>query len=166
MDSSKFKEILFHAAFFAMSCDGEIHEEEIKEIRSISGSIPLLKGFDIEKELNVCVAKMAKDPKQAVKKFLRELNSYQFSPQEKQQILSISIITIDADDKVVDDELFLLDQLLTALALPTEVFSERYPKHYKMLEDFRDSGKLKEFSNNMKNLDFSGLVNNNPFLLM
>ena len=58
LSPEEFSKLLFKTAFCLIACDGEIHEQEIEELRLIEANTPYFREIELEFELKALIKKL------------------------------------------------------------------------------------------------------------
>jgi len=126
MEHSDFKKLLFTSAVCIMACDGEIHEDEIKEIGMITRTTPYFKDMDCSKELNNLVDDIIKNGKQVVKSYFAQIKESDLTPPQELLLIEVLMRIVNADNKIDINEVKFLKIVRSKLKIHDEIIVERF----------------------------------------
>ena len=126
IDSADFQKVLFRSAMCVMTCDGEIHDNEINEMEIISQKTPYFNKLDYQKEMQQTVIVFSNDKKKVFTEYFSKLGEIVLSPVQKLQILEIVMRIIHADNRIDRNEIKFLQIVKSKLAVPDEIFFKRF----------------------------------------
>lgn len=149
MKTNDFQKLLFQSAVSAMAVDGEIHDNEIEEIKSIVRSTAYFLDFEFEKELEDNISNIKRNGKEAINQYLLMLSSSQMS--EKQEVILIEVLLrmMEADNKFEDNEVKFLHMVKSKLKTSEEVLVMKFPRQVDYLMDFNNYGSISSFDNDI-----------------
>jgi uncharacterized tellurite resistance protein B-like protein len=149
MKTNDFQKLLFQSAVSAMAVDGEIHDKEIEEIKSLVKSTAYFLDFNFEKELEDNINNIKKNGKEAINQYLLLLSGTQLN--EKQEIILIEVLLrmIEADKKYEDNEVKFLQMVKSKLKTSEEVLVMKFPKQVDHLMDFNNYGTNSSFDSDI-----------------
>ena len=150
MKSSDFQNFLFKSAIIAMSCDGNIEEKEINEIIKMADEEIYFMGYEYDQPLKETLNDIKLNGKNAINQYLLELSNINLS--DKQELLLIEVLmrTIEADEKIHQNEIKFLHMVKTKLKTNEETLISRFPKQISYLIDLHNHGSLEEFNDEIK----------------
>ena len=126
MEHSEFKKLLFKSAVWVMACDGEIQEDEIKEIEMIARKTPYFKDMDCSAELKALVEKITKTGKHVIEECFAKIKETDFTPVQELMILEVLMRIINADKKIDPNEVKFLQIVRSKLKVHDEIIVERF----------------------------------------
>jgi uncharacterized tellurite resistance protein B-like protein len=149
MKTNDFQKLLFQSAVSAMAVDGEIHDKEIEEIKSIVKSTAYFLDFEFEKELEDNISNIKRNGKEAINQYLLMLSSSQLN--EKQEVILIEVLLrmMEADNSFEDNEVKFLHMVKSKLKTSEEVLVMKFPKQVDYLMDFNNYGSISTFDNDI-----------------
>ncbi|CAA9202875.1 hypothetical protein FLA105534_04294 [Flavobacterium bizetiae] len=131
----------------AMACDGDIANEEIKEIKNIVANEIYFMGYDFEEQLKITIKNIKVNVKNAINQYLQEIATNGLN--EHQEILLIEVLLriILADEKVEESEIKFLQMVKAKLKIDEQTLTVKFPHHIEFLMDFNNYGLHEEFTN-------------------
>ncbi len=126
MESSDFKNLLFKSAVCVMACDGEIHEDEIKEIEMIARTTPYFKDMDCSAALTKLVDDIRINGKHVIKIYFAQIGDSEFTPVQELLILEVLMRIINADKNIDPNEVKFLQIVKSKLKVHDEIIIERF----------------------------------------
>lgn len=158
MVQSEFKKILFQLAFYVMACDGELHDKELAEIKSIAEGSIYFDGIDYEKEIGSLIDNFKSHGITSVTNFYKTLETTEFENTEEQHLLEVLIRIVEADDRVDENEVKFISKVRKQLNISDTDIIIKFPKHIDLLippiDTLDDVGEM-----NFQKLDFGGTDN-------
>lgn len=109
-----------------MACDGEIHEDEIKEIENISQTTPYFGKIDYTKETKDIVADITKHGTGTIKKHFLNLKQSNLTPVQELLLLEVLMRIINADKVQDPNEIKFLQIVNSSLKVHDEIIMERF----------------------------------------
>ena len=140
MNTDKFQQFLLKSAVTRMACDGDIDKEEVAEIENMAENEIYFLGFNIEEPLAKGIDYIKSNGKTAVKEYLDELTKFHLNDQQELLLIEVLLRTIMADSKVEDNEVKLLQLVISKLSVDQETLIMNFPKHINLLIDFNNYG--------------------------
>ena len=125
-DDQAFRRLLFHTAAFAMACDGEIHPDEIQELKLVAGQTKYFDGLDLEAELSTFLRILDDDKHAAFQFYFEELSSAAIDPVRELQVLEVALRMIYADHKIVENEEKFCQLIQKILRVPKPILERRF----------------------------------------
>jgi len=121
MEPKEFTRFLLKSAVCVMGSDGEIHDNEIDEIRKFSQNTSYFKAIDFESELQSFNQDFLDNGKDVIWDYYTELN-------EKRELILFEVLIkiIYADNRVDENELTFLNMVRTRLKLTDDKIRERF----------------------------------------
>lgn len=139
-----FRPLLFEAAFCVMACDGEVHEQELAEIKTITENTLYFDGLDHGEELNRLIQQFQAEGKKHLENFFEQLEQRQLDDVQKERLIEVCLRVITADDKVEDSELQFLQKVKQALGLTDAALVALFPRHVDILMQLQTAKELKQ----------------------
>ena len=146
MNTDKFQQFLLKSAVTMMGCDGDIDKDEIAEIQNMSDNEIYFLGFDIETPLANGIEYIKSNGKTAVNEYLDELTSAHLNDQQELLLIEVLLRTIEADNKIEDNEVKFLQLVISKLSVDQETLIMNFPKRINILIDFHNYGLHEEFT--------------------
>jgi uncharacterized tellurite resistance protein B-like protein len=150
MKANEFQKFLFKGAVFAMACDGDIDESEIKEIELIAENEIYFMGFDYKIPMKEEIKLIKSGGKNAINGFLTQLSKTDLK--EKQEIILIEVLVrvIEADGIIDPNEVKFIQLILSKLNIEKETIITLFPKQINWLIDFENYGLNEEFTDEIE----------------
>mgnify|MGYP000232159760 CR=1 FL=1 len=126
MDKVLYQKILFRTAMCVMACDGEIHDDEIRELELAFEQTGFFQKLIFKDELESAVNDFERDEKQVVIDYFALISSSSFNPVQRLQVLEIILRIIYADHRIDENELHFLRIVKSKLNVPDEIFYKRF----------------------------------------
>lgn len=145
MRTEEFKKLLFRSAVSVMAVDGEIHEDEIKEIKSIASSTAYFIDFEVDKELEENVNEIKKNGKDSINGLLNLLEKQDLNPSQETILIDVLIRMIEADKRIDDNEIRFLHLVKSKLKTREEDLVTKFPKQVSYLIDIGNYGTARTF---------------------
>lgn len=145
MKNTDFKAFLFKSAVMAMACDGDIAEEEIKEIKNIVSNEIYFMGYDFEEPLKNNIEDIRVNGKNAINQYLQEIITNELNEHQEILIIEVVLRIIQADAKVEENELKFLQMVKSKLNTDEETLIIKFPHQINYLMDFNNYGLQNEF---------------------
>lgn len=149
MRTNDFQKLLFQSAVSAMAVDGEIHDKEIEEIKSIVKSTAYFLDFEFEKELNENINNIKKHGKEAINQYLLLLSSSQLNENQEVILIEVLLRMMEADNKIEDNEVKFLHMVKSKLKISAVDLVVKFPKQVDYLMDFSNFGSISSFENDI-----------------
>ena len=150
MKNKEFQDFLFKSAVMVMSCDGEIAESEIDELKNITENEIYLLGYEYEEPLQKLVADIKVNGKDAINKYLSEIDLLSLSPKQELILVEILIRMIEADSIIQPSEIMFLQLVKAKLKTSEENLIVKFPKQVSYLLDTNQFGVSKEFTDEVR----------------
>jgi len=126
MDKNTFKKILFKVAFCAMACDGEIHEDEIKELKLMDKNTSYFADIDLSDELEQLVKDFKNKGAKVIDELFELLRNTKLNPIQELLILEVALRIINADNVIDDNEIKFINFLRSKLDIYDEIIIDRF----------------------------------------
>lgn len=111
-----FEELLLDTAFYTMACDGDIADEEVEAIRSMSAETDIFNDLEVEVLLNKKIRQLNKFGELVIRRFLRITNKRDFTESQKNSLLKVAIDIIFSDNEVEYNEIRFFRHLKSNIA--------------------------------------------------
>lgn len=118
--------VLFRTAVLVMACDGEIHSDEIRELKLASTSTKYFSGVDFDVEMSLVREQLEKDKIGTLRTHFRQLSEQSISPAAALQLLELVLRIIYADQRVHENEVRFCQLLQQVLHVPEQVIQKRF----------------------------------------
>lgn len=128
MKNKDFQDFLFKSAVMVMSCDGEIASSEIDELKSITENEIYLLGYEYEEPLQRLIDDIKVNGKDAINRYLNEIDSLSLSPKQELILVEILIRMIEADSIIQPSEIMFLQLVKAKLKTSEENLIVKFPK--------------------------------------
>lgn len=146
MKTTDFQNFLLKSAIAVMACDGSIDNEEITEIEHMVSNEIYFMGFDYEKPFETNLNYIKSNGKKAINEYLSELSSLNLNDKQELRLIEVLIRTIEADNKIENNEIKFLQLVKSKLKLSEETIISQFPKQMSYLIDFNNYGLSEEFT--------------------
>ena len=133
MVQSEFKKVLFELAFYVMVCDGELHEKELEEIKSIADDSIYFDGLNHEQELSALINNFKSEGINSVVEFYKRLEVTEFESTEEKHLIEVLIRIVEADERVDDNEIKFISKIRKQLNISDTEIIMNFPKHIDLL---------------------------------
>lgn len=156
MKNKEFKKILLKAAFSVMACDGEIHQDEVTEIKKMIKETLYFDGLNYEEELNQSLKELKSKGGQAIEDFFTIVEEAKLNNRQELQLIEVLVKVVEADNKVEESELHFLHKIKNSINLKEEELIIKFPTHVNLLIDIGHYGN-KEVRIGLQNIDMSNM---------
>jgi uncharacterized tellurite resistance protein B-like protein len=126
IERTDFQKFLFRTAFCIMSCDGDIDDREVAEIKKMNQSSVYFQGIDLSGELEILLSDLKTKGKDIVDELFDTLSKYNISTVQELLILEVALRMIYADEKVDENEIKFLRFLRSKLKIHDETIRDRF----------------------------------------
>jgi uncharacterized tellurite resistance protein B-like protein len=147
MKQEDFRKVLFKSAVSVMAVDGEIHEDEISEIKSIATSTAYFLDFEFESDLNDIISDIRKRGKESINDLLGQLGVANLNPTQEIILMEVLIRMVEADNKIDPSEIKFLNLVRATLKTTEEELITKFPKQINYLLDKANYGTGGSFDN-------------------
>lgn len=124
---SAFNEILFKTAVLSMSIDGELHSDEVSFFKSFSEDSVYFEAFSVEEKFKAVLDAIRSDVEGFIDDLAEEVRGSELNKQYTLIILDVVMALIHSDDRIDQNEIYLLSKLLEIFDLDREFLATRYP---------------------------------------
>ena len=121
-----FRRLLFHTAALAMACDGEVHPDEIRELKLVARHTKYFSGLNLEAEIATFFRVLEDNKHAALELYFKELASAALDPVRELQVLEVALRMIYADHKVVENEEKFCRLIRKSLRVPKPILERRF----------------------------------------
>lgn len=126
MNQIEYHRFLFGTAMLVMACDGDIHDDEISELRLAFKNSAMFNGLDFDVEFKRFLAELHEDTRKTIDDYFEELQSIGLDPAQKLQVLEIILRIMYADDRADKNEIRFLRLVKEKLGVMDEIFYKRF----------------------------------------
>ena len=140
MRPAEFQNLLFRSAVMVMSCDGEIADAEVTELKTIVENEIYFLGYDYAEPLVSTVVEIKRDGKDAINRYLNDLAGIDLSQKQKFTLMEVVIRMIEADSIVQPSEVQFLHLVKSKLKVSEKDLIVKFPKQigYLISNDLAD----------------------------
>lgn len=128
MEQMEFKKLLLESALYLMSCDNEIADAEINELKEIANKTTYFGGLDINTELNNLLPHFKKTGEIITEKYYHILKTTDLSVSQELLLLEIILRISYSDNKLHDNEMKFIRTVRGYFSVPDDVLVERFGK--------------------------------------
>lgn len=128
MEQMEFKKLLLESALYLMSCDSEIADVEINEIKEIANKTTYFGGLDINTELNNLLPHFRKSGEIINDKYYHNLKTSDLSEVQELLLLEIILRITYSDQKLHENEIEFIRSVRSYFSVPDDVLIERFGK--------------------------------------
>jgi len=104
MNSQDFKKFLFRIAFSVIVIDGEIHHDEIEELKLIDKKTTYFSDTDLSEELNDLIEAFKNDGTAIVENILNNIRSMDLNQVQELLVLEVALRIVHADKRYDESE--------------------------------------------------------------
>lgn len=133
MKSAKFQQLLFRTAVTTIAVDGEVHETEIEEVKSIVKNTAYFLDFEYDQALKEIIQEINENGKEAINSFLSALPESEMSEQQKIILMDVILRMIEADNGVHPNEVKFLQLVKARINMSEELLLIKFPKQVDFL---------------------------------
>jgi len=126
MIDSDYRKLLLSAAFHAMTCDGELHQDELDSIRSLSEKSKIFADLDLNTELKRLSDGLQQSTRESFRHFFSEVKSASLELSEQMQVIEVVIRVVYADGRIDENEIMYLKKIISILGIFPELLEERF----------------------------------------
>src|SRR5690606_23275999 len=99
MIQEEFKKMLFKGAFSMMACDGNIHTNEINEIKALAQNSPYFSDLDYEMEIIEARNELRIEGAKSIERFLAGIGQSDLTEKQELMLIEVLIKIIEADEQ-------------------------------------------------------------------
>ena len=133
MTDPDYRKLLLSAAFHAMTCDGELHQDELDSIRSLSEKSKIFGDLDINSELKILSQELQRSTRDSFKNFFSVIHSSNLDLSAQLQVMEVVIRVVYADGKIDENEIMYLKKMISTLGVVPELLEQRFGSIRKLL---------------------------------
>lgn len=126
MEQLLFIRLLFESAFCCMICDGELHADELEELKWMDKNTSYFKKIDLSDELQVLISKANEKGSLILSDFFIKLETANLSIVQEMLILEVNIRIINSDKNIDPAEVKYLHRLRSKLKITDTVLNDRF----------------------------------------
>jgi uncharacterized tellurite resistance protein B-like protein len=145
MKAHDFQKLLFKSAVSIMAADGEIHETEVAELKTLVSESAYFLDFEFDAALNENLSLIKSDGKDSINSFLKDLAISELNKHQQLILVEVLFRIIDADNKIEENEIVLFQKIKTKLNITDEELILKFPKRADTIIDFKGYGKGEYF---------------------
>lgn len=150
MKSQDFQILLFKTAIMAMSCDGNISDSEVSEIKSLADNEIYFINYNYEKPLEETIDCIKYNGKKAINDYLEELKNADLNERQELLLIEVVIRIIEADKKLAENEIKFLQIVKTKLKISQESLIVNFPNQIEYLVDSNNFSSFMHFDDEIK----------------
>ena len=154
MEQNEFQRLLLVTAICAMSCDGDIDDKEILELRKILEVSHYFRGINKIDFAEDMLGEVTTDGHRFVGNFFKQLEEAELSSTQELLILEIILRIIQADDRLDENEIMFLRLVRAKFDVYDEIIIHRFGE-----VPFLTKGASKQYSMDKKIGEIDTLVN-------
>lgn len=145
-----YRKLLLSAAFHAMTCDGELHQDELDSIRSLSEKSKIFAELDLNSELKRLSEELQQSTRESFRKFFSEVQSANLELSDQMQVVEVVIRIVYADGRIDENEIMYLNKIISSLGILPELLEQRFGSIKKLLglseqQSYSTAMELEEF---------------------
>lgn len=126
MEREPFQRLLLETAICTMSCDGEIHNNEIAEVNQIIEYAPYFTGADFKQAATDYIQSIQNDGSKIISDYLVKLGETELDFTQELLLLEIVIRIINADQRVDENEITFVKIVRSKLKVYDQIIRERF----------------------------------------
>ena len=126
VSKNEYHHLLFRSAVLVMACDGEIHADELQELRLAHQKTSYFSGIDLDAEFARLRDQLDGGKREVIQKYFQALGEYEFDPVQRLQLLELVLRIIYADQRVHDNEKRFCQMILRVLRIPEPIMEKRF----------------------------------------
>lgn len=126
VSESEYHHLLFRSAVLVMACDGEIHADELEELRLAHQRTSYFSGIDFDLEFSRLRDHLEGGKHEVIQKYFQALGEYELDTVQQLQILELVLRIIYADQRVDENEKRFCQMLLRVLRIPEAIIEKRF----------------------------------------
>jgi uncharacterized tellurite resistance protein B-like protein len=145
-----YRKLLLSAAFHAMTCDGELHQDELDSIRTLSEKSKIFAELDLNSELKRLSEELQQSTRESFRKFFSEVQSANLELSDQIQVVEVVIRVVYADGRIDENEIMYLNKIISILGILPELLEQRFGSIRNLLglseqQSYNTSAEVKEF---------------------
>ena len=126
LSSEEFSKLLFRTAFCLVACDGEIHEQEIEELKLINTNTPYFGDIDLESELNALLRDLRDQGTQTIHDLFSVFQNTKLSMVQELLLLEVALRVINADQRIDPNEVKFIKSMRLYLDVMDPLIVQRF----------------------------------------
>jgi uncharacterized tellurite resistance protein B-like protein len=126
MNQISFEHLLFRTAFCVMSCDGEVHDREVEELKLIAQNTTYFPDIDLNKDLSDLLDDVKANGKGIIDDLFAKLRESELGPIEELLLIEVTLRIINADEALDDNEVRFIQLLRKELKVHDEIIIQRF----------------------------------------
>lgn len=126
MNSQDFKKFLFKIAFSVIVIDGEIHDNEIEELKLIDKKTTYFSDTDLSEELNDLIEAFKNDGTAMVENIINKIKDFDLNQVQELLVLEVALRIIHADERYDESEKKFIRLLRSKLRVADELIRQRF----------------------------------------
>ncbi len=126
MNDQEYRKLLLSAAFHAMTCDGELHEDEMDSIRRLSEKSKIFGEIELDEEFSKLSIELKESTRRAFRKFFEELQNSDLEISSQLQVVEVVIRVIYSDGRIDENEIMYLKKIVSILGVLPELLQQRF----------------------------------------
>ena len=133
-----------------MTCDGELHQDELDSIRTLSEKSRIFADLDLNTELKRLSDELQQSTRASFRKFFSEVKVASLELSEQMQVMEVVIRVIYADGRIDENEVMYLKKIISILGTPLELLEQRFGSIRNLMglseqQTYNTSSEVKEF---------------------
>lgn len=132
MDPTEYQRLVLTHAVHAIACDGEIHPQEVDEIRRMVRETPYFDVLDAEREVAAALEGL-REGSRTVERQLAVLAEQGLSEPQRIRLLEVLLHAVHADGAVSSPEKAYLQRVRSALGIGTGELVRHFPTRLTLL---------------------------------
>lgn len=133
-----------------MTCDGELHQDELDSIRSLSEKSKIFADLDLNTEWTRLSVELLQGTRESFRKFFSELQSANLELSNQMQLVEVVIRVVYADGRIDENEILYLNKIISILGILPEMLEQRFSSIKKLLglselQSYSTAMELEEF---------------------
>lgn len=126
MNTQDFKKFLFKIAFSVIVIDGEIHDNEIEELKLIDKKTTYFSDTDLSEELDGLIRAFKNDGTTIVENIINGINELGLNQVQELMVLEVVLRIIHADERYDESEKKFIRLLRSKLRVADELIRQRF----------------------------------------
>lgn len=133
-----------------MTCDGELHQDELDSIRALSEKSKIFADLDLNTEWTRLSVELLQGTRESFRKFFSELQSANLELSDQMQVVEVVIRVVYADGRIDENEILYLNKIISILGILPEMLEQRFRSIKKLLglselQSYSTAMELEEF---------------------
>ena len=127
MDTDTYQRLLLKHALHTMACDGEVHPEEIAQVRRLIADTPYFVDIDAAAEAEAVLSQLREGGMAEVDQAVGILDGADLDSSQRLRFMEVLLSVMDADDVVTGLEQHYLRRVRSALGVQTHDLVTHFP---------------------------------------